>query len=103
MPSSQTFSRRQIDKLGQRLKAGEEPSEEDLVLLARYQESLISLYEETKEIVGAAFAIVLPEHEFEPSFRIKQYRSIAKKIGRMTTKLSKLQDLVGFRVIVPEI
>src|SRR5947209_12148764 len=95
------LSRNQIDKLGRRLRDTDQPTDEDLALFIRYQDSLQSLYSDTREQVAAIFAEVLPNVPFEPSFRRKQLVSAVAKLRREPMALSTMQDLIGFRVTVP--
>jgi Region found in RelA / SpoT proteins len=94
-------SKNQMNKLGKRLRHGELPTDEDLDLLAEYQSSLYPIVKETLLLVGAAYAAAFPEQVFDPTIREKQIRSIVKKLRREAMNLSSMQDLIGFRVVVP--
>jgi hypothetical protein len=91
----------QINRLGVRLRDAEVPSDEDLDLLAQYQRSLDPLFQETLEVVRAAYRRALPDLSFEATARPKQVRSVVAKLRRHGTRLSKMQDLLGFRIVVP--
>ncbi len=98
-----SFTRSQIDKLGERLRAGGPLSDEDLDLLARFQASLTGDLHETSSQVELAFLAALPGRIYEPTVRYKQLRSTVAKLQRQSTRLTAIQDLVGFRVVVADI
>jgi len=97
------FTRSQIDRLGERLRTGEPPADEDLDLLARFQTALRGDLHGTSIQVELAFRAALPSRVDEPTVRYQQFRSIVAKLQRQTTRLTSLQDLVGFRVVVADI
>jgi ppGpp synthetase/RelA/SpoT-type nucleotidyltranferase len=43
------------------------------------------------------------QYELERTIRAKQFRSIVAKLERQRTRLSRIQDLLGFRVVVDRI
>jgi putative GTP pyrophosphokinase len=98
---SDSPSKNQINKLGRRLRQGELPTDEDLDLLAEYQASLYPVMKETFIEVRDAFETAFPEQVFDPTIREKQIRSIVTKLRRQPTNMSSIQDLLGFRVVVP--
>ncbi len=97
------FTRSQIDRLGERLRTGEPPADEDLDLLARFQTAFRGDLHGTSIQVELAFRAALPSRVDEPTVRYQQFRSIVAKLQRQTTRLTSLQDLVGFRVVVADI
>lgn len=89
----------QVDRLG-KLRVAESISDADVTLLERYQASLAPLLTETIEEVRSAYEEVLAHEQFEVTVRNKQLRSIIAKLQREKTRLSSMQDLVGFRIVV---
>lgn len=87
------LSRSQIDKLGERLRAGL-PTEPDLRLL-----------DEFKGTFGPAFQLVLEKlrnNSLNPTGRYpKTTVSIIAKLKRQPTKLHRMQDIAGCRIVVP--
>ena len=90
----------QIDRLGERLKAAAEAgapaSDDDRRLLQEVRAAFLPAYEEVvtriRELVGVA-----------PSGRPeKTPESIVAKLQREGTKLSRMQDVAGCRVLVPD-
>jgi ppGpp synthetase/RelA/SpoT-type nucleotidyltranferase len=94
------LTKSQVDKLGDRLKAEADPSDDDLELLARYQESLLPVLEEAKADVSRVFHAVPGTAPFEPTSRVKQLVSTRRKLRREGTRLSSMQDLQGCRIVV---
>jgi ppGpp synthetase/RelA/SpoT-type nucleotidyltranferase len=85
-------SRAQIDKLGERLKAGP-VTEADLRLLDSYRLSFAPAY---VAIVG-----VLVEQGLHPSGREAKSRgAIVDKLRRESIRLTQIQDIAGCRVVV---
>jgi ppGpp synthetase/RelA/SpoT-type nucleotidyltranferase len=103
MSDRPAFTKSQIDRLGDRLRHGEQASVDDTELLAAYQHAL------RRPLLGAMTYMldvlqeVLPAHTGGMTARTKQLRSIVAKLRREKTRLSSMQDLMGFRVIVPRI
>lgn len=95
-------SRSQVDKLGARLKENESPSPADIELFLSYQRSLRSALEETIMAVGTIYAGLFPGRPFRANVaeRDKRLDSVIAKLRRETTKLSQMQDVVGFRLTV---
>lgn len=89
------FSKAQIDRLGNRLKAGT-PADDDLRLLDDYRRTFGGAYEEvfrTIQLLGKS-----------PTGRsAKSTTSIVEKLKRETIRLSQVQDIAGCRVVVTNI
>jgi putative GTP pyrophosphokinase len=89
------LSKAQIDKLGERLKAGH-PSAADLRELDDYRRSFSAAYETVISV--ARFG------DKEPTGRAaKSTSAIIDKLRRETIRLSQIQDIAGCRVVVPDI
>lgn len=87
------LSKAQIDTLGDRLRKGEDTID-DLILLDAYRDSFQVAFEE----VEAA----LTKLGLLPTGRIsKTTESIREKLKRQTLRLSRMQDIAGCRVVVP--
>jgi len=90
--SAMPFSKSQIDRLGDRLRAGRQ-TESDLRLLGEYRQSFLESLESVVEAI----------HEIgrECTTRRKTNRSIIDKLRRESTlRLSQMQDIVGCRIVV---
>lgn len=95
---------RQIDALGERLRADASPSDDDLDLLAVYQQSIRATHSAALDTMRQVWMSTMGDERFEPTTREKQVRSIIAKLRRMTTtRLTQMQDIVGFRLVVPSI
>lgn len=92
------ISKNQLDKLGDRLKAHDGPSSEDVEMLSSYQSQMEPLLLETMDIVRNCESY----SELEFTSRQKQLPSIVAKLRRSSTKLSQMQDIVGFRAVVDD-
>jgi putative GTP pyrophosphokinase len=91
-----TFSKTQIDRLGDRLRKGS-PSEEDLKLLDEYRRSFGDAYE---LVVG----IIRDQLNLEPTGRpAKSTSSLVEKLHRESIRLSQVQDIAGCRVVVANV
>lgn len=87
------LSKTQIDRLGDRLRAGP-PSDEDVRMLDAYRRSFGRAY----EVVVSAIRDKL---HLEPTGRPgKSTSSIVEKLRRETIRLSQIQDIAGCRVVV---
>ncbi len=85
----------QIDKLGERLRKGP-PSEADIRLLDRYRNSF--------RVAICEVVRVVAEQGLWPTERLTTSRmSIVEKLRRERTRLSKMQDIAGCRIVVPRI
>jgi putative GTP pyrophosphokinase len=86
-------SRSQIDRLGERLTAGN-LTDDDLILLDTFRRSYSSGYEEV-------IALIRGRLGFEPTGRpAKSTGAITEKLRRETIRLSQIQDIAGCRFIV---
>jgi len=95
LASSHVLSRSQIDRLGERLKAGITTA--DIELLNEYRESFRDAYVTVRNIVQSLTAV-------EPSGRAaKSIPSIVAKLHRETTRLSQMQDIAGLRIVATDL
>ncbi len=86
-------SKTQIDQLGDRLRKGE-ASDEDVRLLEDYRLSFAEAYEEVIASIQRAV-------QLQPTGRpAKLTSSIIAKLRREKTRLSRMQDIAGCRVVV---
>lgn len=86
----------EIDRLGDRLKHGN-PTDNDLTLLDAYRASFGQAY---KEVIGA----LRGQLALNPSGReAKTTASIIAKLQRERTRLSRMQDIAGSRVVVTDL
>jgi len=91
-----SLSKTQVDQLGDRLRKGE-VSEGDFRELDAYRRSFAEAYEEVVAIIRNAT-------EFEPTGRpAKSTTSIIEKLRRETIRLSQMQDIAGYRLVVPNV
>jgi len=89
------LSKTQIDLLGDRLRIGSH-TEEDLRLLDDYRLSFGEAYETVVQKIRV--------HGESPTGRQPKSRlSIVEKLKRQKTRLSKMQDIAGCRVVVADI
>lgn len=90
MPRSLTTS--QINRLGERLRRSRRPAVEDLELLnlvrGDYEPSVIAIAE-----------ILRRELRVVANWRLKTTVSIIEKLRRDRTRLSKMQDIAGLRIV----
>jgi putative GTP pyrophosphokinase len=86
-------SKKQIDKLGERLWLGPVTAD-DLRLLDDYRRSFAPASSEVTRVLRGEF-------QLDPTAReAKSSRAILAKLGRSTTTLSTMQDIAGCRVVV---
>lgn len=91
-----TASKTQVDRLGDRLKAGE-PTEADLRMLDDYRRSFGDAY-------GAVVSTIRDQLKLEPTGRPeKSTASIVDKLQRESIRLSQIQDIAGCRLIVQDV
>ncbi len=90
---AQTFSKTQIDKLGERLKR-DQVSNEDLSMLSQYCDSFAEPYAEVVRIIRKHLASVSTGRE------AKSHMSIMAKLKRESIRLSQIQDIAGCRIVV---
>lgn len=94
--TSWTASRRATDKLGDRLRASEDPSESDLGDLNAF----VAAHGPALDAVRQAI-VLLPGNVPRPTHRFKTARSIVEKLKRQSSiRLSQVQDIVGVRMVV---
>jgi ppGpp synthetase/RelA/SpoT-type nucleotidyltranferase len=97
------FSGSQLEKLGDRLRVGP-LSLSDLQQLRRYLDTLEPFAEETFARVRELSSKTAGLRAGQIARRnVKTVRSIVAKLRRQTTTLPQIQDLVGCRVVVPDI
>lgn len=88
-----SFSKSQIDRLGERLKKGS-PSDADLRLLDEYRRSFGPAYD-------FVIRTIRDRLQLEPTGRLaKSTSSITEKLRRESIRLSQVQDIAGCRVVV---
>jgi hypothetical protein len=88
------FSNNQIDKLGERLKAGD-PSDEDVTMLSAYRNSFFDAAKSVADTVREISGLVVTARS------LKTTLSIVAKLKRDGVKqLSAMQDIGGCRVTV---
>lgn len=86
-----TVSKTQIDKLGERLRAGKQSSE-DFLLLESYRQSFAKAFEATIDLINKSLNLVATGR---PS---KSTPSILEKLRRESIRLSQIQDIAGCRI-----
>ena len=82
-----------INKLGQRLRKVTIPDEKLLEELQAFRARFVEPLNEAHEIVRSALGV-------EPTSRIKTVNTIVEKLVRDKTRLSKMQDIAGVRVVL---
>jgi len=86
------LSRTQVDKLGDRLRRADVPTDDDLRLLSDFREERRGVMDAVgsglAEIVGAV-----------PARRLKTINSIVDKLRRESARLSQVQDIAGLRIV----
>lgn len=87
-----TLSRTQIDKLGDRLRRDEIPTDDDLRLLSEFREDRRS----AMEAIGSGLGEIVGT---PPAGRLKTINSIVDKLRRESARLSQVQDIAGLRVV----
>ena len=91
-----TFSKTQIDRLGDRLRKGS-LSEDDLKLLDEYRRSFGEAYE-------TVVRIIRDQLNLDPTGRpAKSTNSVIEKLYRESIRLSQVQDIAGCRVVVADV
>jgi len=95
MAAKKSLSNTQIDKLGERLKIVEH-SEDDLRMLEEYRSSFAAAYQLALETIRGV-------GEFPTGRVAKTTQSISAKLRRESLRLSQMQDIVGCRIIAPDI
>jgi len=91
-----SLSKTKVDQLGDRLRKGA-IAEGDFQLLDVYRRSFADSYDEIVTIIREAT-------EFEPNGRpAKSTTSIIEKLRRETIRLSQMQDIAGYRLVVSNV
>ena len=90
------FSKTQIDRLGDRLRAGS-LTESDLIILDEYRRSFGEAYESVVRTIRQSLGL-------EPTGRpAKSTGSISEKLRRESIRLSQIQDIAGCRIVVHDV
>jgi hypothetical protein len=87
------MSTAQVDRLGERLRTGGTISEADLILLQGFREENVDALRYVQDVVAAALGDVAQ------TSRIKTIQTLLDKLRRQSTKLSRVQDIAGIRVV----
>jgi hypothetical protein len=87
-----TLSRTQVDRLGDRLRKDDVPSDDDLRLLSAFREERRG----AMDAVGAGLAALVGS---VPPGRLKTINSIVDKLRRERSRLSTVQDIAGLRIV----
>lgn len=89
----------QLNKLGNRIRNNDNPTNEDLELLYYYRMSFQNeLFIAFKTMCKLAKNV---NQNIIVTNRLKTYESIIRKTKRFNTRLSKMQDIAGCRCVVP--
>jgi ppGpp synthetase/RelA/SpoT-type nucleotidyltranferase len=89
---SDRLSRSAIDKLGDRLRASDRVSDDDLVMLQQVRE-------EYDEVLTDTALRLTTELGLQPGFRLKTVATIVEKLKRERLRLSQMQDIAGIRLV----
>ncbi|HST66974.1 MAG TPA: hypothetical protein VLM05_17470, partial [Mycobacteriales bacterium] len=87
-----TLSKTQVDKLGERLRKADVPSDEDLRLLSGFRE-------ERRAAMDAATSGLSEIGGTVQARRLKTINSIVDKLRRESARLSQVQDIAGLRIV----
>ena len=87
------LSTAQVDRLGELLRAGEQISEADLLSLQSFRAE----HEEALVEVQTRVERALPG--IDQTARIKTIQTLVDKLRRQPTKLSRVQDIAGIRIV----
>ncbi len=83
----------QVDRLGERLRAGDQISEADLISLqgfrAEHEEALVEVQRRIERALPG----------IDQTARIKTIQTLVDKLRRQPTKLSRVQDIAGVRIV----
>lgn len=85
-------SKSQIDRLGERLRGSEKPSEADLAELQRWIQG-------HDPVLGETARTVREELGLAPTSRLKTAGTILDKLRRQSVRLSQIQDVAGLRLV----
>lgn len=95
MADREKLTKSQVDRLGERLRAGRH-SEEDLRLLDEYRLSFQQAYQHVVEVLRVKLNLT-------PTGRPgKSTSSIIEKLRRESIRLSQIQDIAGCRIVMAE-
>jgi (p)ppGpp synthase/HD superfamily hydrolase len=86
------LSKTQVDKLGDRLRKAQVPTDDDLRLLSDFREERRG----AMDSVGAGLAEIVGT---VPARRLKTINSIVDKLRRESARLSQVQDIAGLRIV----
>jgi hypothetical protein len=87
------LSTAQVDRLGERLRAAETIAEVDLLLLQKYRLEHGAALREVQEAITVALGGIAQ------TSRIKTIQTLHDKLRRQPTKLSRMQDIAGVRIV----
>jgi Uncharacterized protein conserved in bacteria len=87
------LSTSQVDRLGERLRASDQISEADLISLQGFRAD----HEEALVEVQVRIESALPG--IDQTARIKTIQTLHDKLRRQPTKLSRIQDIAGVRIV----
>ncbi len=87
------FTAAQVDRLGERLRAAGTISEADLRLLQSYQHEHVVALRHVQDGISAALGGVAH------TSRLKTIQTLHDKLRRQPTKLSRMQDIAGVRIV----
>lgn len=90
---AERFSKSEIDRLGERIRASERLSVEDLRMLQAWRAQHAGALDEVVEALVRDLAL-------HPTSRLKTQDTLIDKLHRETTRLSQVQDVAGCRVEV---
>ena len=89
------LTRSQINRAGRRLRKAETPDEADRQIYdefrATFAEPLAEVVEALRGLAGGASV----------TYRLKRFETTVEKLRRLTSDLSRLEDIGGCRVVVP--
>lgn len=91
MPRSLTSA--QIDRLGERLRRGDPPNQVDLETLQRLRLDYDPPMAEVERLLRETLGL-------QPTSRLKTTGTIIDKLKREKTRLSKMQDIAGLRIVL---
>lgn len=91
------ISRTQIDRLGERLRDSESVTDHDRILLDRVRRSLTSFSRQVTEDIARVTGYPITERPGKTTL------SIVAKLKHQKTALSRMQDIAGGRIVVPDL
>lgn len=93
------MTRAQLDRLGDRLRAGS-TERSDLIALAEYRNQFVAATDMVAETIDSLFTSFRADISQRPS---KSTQSIVAKLKREHIRLTQMQDIGGVRIIVSKI